>query len=78
MVIYECDMCGKTFPNEGYVQQITARVNHEETPFDEGLKTFDVCRECSCLIGEFISSHKSRMKGLRCVIDSPFSEKEKQ
>ena len=74
MVIYECDMCGKQFQDKGCVNEITAHVNKfgEETPFDDGLKTFDVCDDCSRLVGEFISGHKSRIRGLRCSVDTSF------
>lgn len=79
MVIYECDMCGKTFAVKECVREITAHVNQdgEEMPFDDGLRKFDVCKDCSLLIGEFISGYKSRMKGLRCTIDPRFARKEK-
>ena len=78
MVIYECDMCGKRFPDKGCFHEITAHVNQdgEETPFDDGLRTFDVCDDCSRLVGEFISGHKSRMKGLRCSVYTTFGNKE--
>ena len=77
MVIYECDMCGKQFPDKGCVNEITTHVK-EETPFDSGSKTFDVCDDCSRLVGEFISGHKSRMKGFRCTIDTTFGNNESE
>jgi hypothetical protein len=64
MVIYECDMCGKAFSDKGLVREITAHVKQYDA-FDDGLRKFDVCLDCSLMIGEFISGHKSRMKGFR-------------
>ena len=75
MVIYECDMCGKQFPHESYVHDVIAHEKAEE-PFGDGTVKFNVCHDCSRLIGEFIRSHQSRMKGMNCTIDTRFKKGE--
>ena len=78
MKIYECDMCGNQFPDRGCLNEITAHVNKfcKETALEYKLKKFDICDDCSRLVGEFISWHKSRMKGLRCSVDTTFGNNE--
>ena len=78
MKIYECDMCGKQFLDRGCINEITAHVNKfcKETALEYKLKKFDICDDCSRLVGEFISGHKSRMKGLRCSVDTTFGNNE--
>ena len=40
MKIYECDMCGKQFPDRGCINEITAHVNKfcKDTALEYGLK----------------------------------------
>lgn len=76
MVIYECDMCGQQFPHESYVHDVIAHEKASEEPFGDGTVKFNVCHDCSRLIGEFIRGHKSRMKGFRCTIDTTFGNNE--
>ena len=78
MKIYECDMCGKQFPDRRCINEITAHVNKfcKDTALEYELKTFDICNDCSRLVGEFISGHKSRIRGLRCSVDTTFGNNE--
>lgn len=79
MVIYQCDMCGKSVSSINDMDAITVRDKSEEQlPFGDGKKKFDVCAACSREIGQFIEGYKSRQKGLRCSINTTLGNNESE
>ena len=79
MVIYECDMCGKQSNCERDMHEMSVggRKEDENLPFGENAERVMVCNECYGKIGDFIRGYKSRMKGLRCSVDTTFGNIER-
>ena len=71
MIIYKCDMCGKTVSSGNDLDSITVLCESEEQlPFGDGKKKFDVCADCSRKIGGYIESNTQKQNGKERLLDA--------